>query len=460
MSVAEVQVRAASLQNDTLIDGDLVRQWLATGLGWLLLFPTIGVIISTKFNYPEFLGDTSWLTFGRLRPIHVNGVIWGAFSTLFIGLCHYIVPRLSGVRLWKEHWGPALLWAWNLNLVAAVVLLALGGNRGWEAGELPLINVVVVFLVLVLLTLQFLMTIARRREKPLYVSLWYLIAAFVWTDVNLVLLMIGPYNIPGINNAAWHGLFIHYVVGLWITPAGYVLIYFFLPASVRNPIYSHKLSLIGFWSLAFFYPFVGIHHYLYSPIADWAETIAIISSMMLIIPVWTVLQNFFGTMIGRWPEFTRNLTAKFLIVGAIMYLVGCFQGSLEALRALQRPTHFTDFVISHSHLTVFGTFVVWAIAGTVYVWPRLARDAPLWSFRLGNWGFWLVTLGISAMGLVLTAQGLQQGFMLIAGAEWVDSVNAIRPYWWVRTFTGISMDIGMSFVIYTLMKTSLASRAT
>jgi cytochrome c oxidase cbb3-type subunit 1 len=349
---------------------------------------------------------------------------------------------------------------WNLNLVVAVVLLALGGNRGWEAGELPLLNVGVIFLVVLALTVQFLMTIARRREKPLYVALWYLIAAFVWTDVNLILLMLGPYNIPGINNAAWHGLFIHYVVGLWITPAGYVLIYYFLPASVRNPIYSHKLSLIGFWSLAFFYPFVGIHHYLYSPLADWAETIAIVSSMMLIIPVWTVLQNFFGTMIGRWQEFPRNLPAKFLIVGAIMYLLGCFQGSLEALRALQRPTHFTDFVISHSHLTVFGTFVVWAIAGSLYVWPRLARDAPLWSFRLGNWGFWLIMLGISAMGLVLTAQGLQQGFMLMAGTEWVHSVNAIRPYWWVRTFTGISMDIGISLIIYTLMKTSLAARRT
>jgi cytochrome c oxidase cbb3-type subunit I len=172
-----------------------------------------------------------------------------------------------------------------------------------------------------------------------------------------------------------------------------------------------------------------------------------------------VLQNFFGTMIGRWQHFSRNLPAKFLIVGSIMYLVGCFQGSLEALRSLQQPTHFTDFVISHSHLTVFGTFVVWAIAGTMYVWPRLANDAPLWSFRVGNWGFWLVTLGISAMGLVLTAQGLQQGFMLMAGTEWVHSVNAIRPYWWVRTFTGISMDLGMSLLVYTLMKTSLGAGA-
>ena len=444
----------ALVRNDELIDKELIRKWLAWGFLWLLFFPTVGVIVSTKFNYPEFLGNLPWLTFGRLRPIHVNGVIWGAFSTLFIGLCHYVVPRLCGVRLWKERWGYTLLWVWNLNLALAVVLLALGWNRGWEAGEFPLINVIIIFLSVLLLTVQFLMTIKNRRETPLYVSLWYLIAAFIWTDVNLVVLMLGPHHIPGINNAAWHGLFIHYVVGLWITPAGYVLIYYFLPASVRNPIYSHKLSLIGFWSLAFFYPFVGIHHYLYSPIADWAETIAIISSMMLIIPVWTVLQNFFGTMIGKWQEIGRNLPAKFLITGSIMYLLGCFQGSTEALRALQQPTHFTDFVISHSHLTVFGTFIVWAIGGALYVWPRVT-GSELWSFSLGNWGFWLITVGISAMGLVLAAQGLQQGYMLMAQSEWIDSVNAIRPHWWVRTFTGISMDLGMSLLVYNLMKSSL-----
>jgi cytochrome c oxidase cbb3-type subunit 1 len=449
----------ASAKNDELINADLVRKWLASGLGWLLLFPTIGALVSTKFTYPEFLGDTAWLTFGRLRPIHVNGVIWGAFSTIFIGLCHYVVPRLTGVRLWRERWSYGLLLVWNLNLAAATVLLALGHNRGWEAGELPRTNVVVILLGLALLTVQLLMTIRNRRQPELYVSLWYLIAAFVWTDVNLILLLLGPYHIPGINNAAWHGLYIHYVVGLWITPAGYVLIYYFLPASVRSPIYSHKLSMIGFWSLAFFYPFVGIHHYLYSPIADWAETIAIVSSMMLIIPVWTVIQNFFGTVAGRWRELGQNLPAKFLVVGSLMYLIGCFQGSISALRSVQQPTHFTDFVIAHSHLTIFGTFIMWAVGGAVYVWPRLAHDQPLWSFRVGNWGFWLMTGGISAMGLLLVVQGLHQGFMLMGGADWMQSVNVMRPYWWVRTFTGIAMDIGISLVVYTLMKTSLRASA-
>ena len=358
--------------------------------------------------------------------------------------------------MWQEKIGHLLMWVWNIGLVIGMISLLMGYNQGLEAGEFPVLVDTIFFIVISLATLQFIMTIAKRTEPQLYVSLWYLVAAFVWTVLNLIMgSYILPYYITGINSAAFHGLFIHYIVGLWITPAGYVLIYYFLPASIKNPIYSHKLSLVGFWSLALFYPFVGIHHYLYSPIADWAETLAIITSMLLIIPVWTVLQNFFGTMIGRWQNFGRNLTAKFLIMGSLMYLVGCFQGSVEALRSLQEPTHFTDFVISHSHLTVFGTFVVWAIAGTIYVWPKI-HDQELWSFKMGNWSFWLITSGITLMGLVLTMGGLMQGTMWMKGTEWMDTVVAMRPYWLVRTFAGISMDIGISLLVINLMKTALA----
>src|SRR5918999_3260303 len=416
-----------------VINPELIKGWLLWGFVWVLLAPTLGVVISTKFTYPEFLEGFPALTFGRLRPIHVNGVIFGTFSTLFIGLCYYIVPKLAQVRIYKEEWGYPMLWIWNLALIAGFVSLALGYNQGLEAAEFPLVIDIIIWIALLAITVQFLVTVARRKEPGLYVSLWYLIAALVWMDINWPFgNFIISYAIPGINNAALHGLYIHYIVGLWITPAGYVLIYYFLPASVRNPLYSHKLSLIGFWSLALFYPFVGIHHYLFSPIADWAETIAIVSSMMLIIPVWTVLQNFFGTMIGQWGKFSRNLPAKFLIVGAILYLVGCFQGSTQALRSLQEPTHFTDFVVSHSHLTIFGTFVVWAMAGTIYTLPRIV-ERPLWSFKMGNWSFWLITFGISTMGLVLSQGGMQQGFEWMSGVEWIDSMNHVKPYWLART---------------------------
>ncbi len=444
---------------DSLIDRDLILKWLLWGLFWLMFTPSIGALAATLFNYPDYLGTSEYLTFGRLRPMHVNGVIFGAFSTLFIGLCYYLLPRLTGVKIWNGHWGHWLVWVWNLGLAAGMASMALGYNQGLEAGEFPLVIDIVIFILVTILTVQFLMTVAKRREPQLYVAVWYLIGAFVWTVMNLVLgSFILPYYISGINSAAWHGLYIHYIVGLWITPAGYVIIYYFLPASIKNPIYSHKLSLVGFWSLALFYPFVGIHHYLYSPIADWAETLAIITSMLLIVPVWTVLQNFFGSMIGRWHTFGTNLTAKFLIMGSLMYLVGCFQGSLEALRSFQVPTHFTDFVISHSHLTVFGTFVVWAMGGTIYVIPKL-MNRPIWSFKLGNWSFWLIALGMIVMGVDLSAAGLQQGYMLMAGVEWVDSLVSMRPYWLIRTMAGISMDIGMTLLVYNLMRTVLAAEA-
>jgi cytochrome c oxidase cbb3-type subunit 1 len=141
-------------------------------------------------------------------------------------------------------------------------------------------------------------------------------------------------------------------------------------------------------------------------------------------------------------------------MGALMYLAGCFQGSTEALRSIQQPTHFTDFVISHSHLTVFGTFVVWALGGLVYTWPKLC-GRELWSFRLGNWSFWLITVGITTMGLVLTAGGLQQGFMWMAATEWLESLVPVSPYWFIRTLAGISMDIGMSLLVFNLMMTAI-----
>jgi cytochrome c oxidase cbb3-type subunit I len=298
------------------------------------------------------------------------------------------------------------------------------------------------------------MTILKRKEKLLYVALYYLSASMIWTTLNYALgHLIIPYRVPGVNNAALHGLYIHYVVGLWITPAGLSLIYFFLPLSAKSPLYSHKLSLIGFWSIAFFYPFVGIHHYLYSPIPNWTQTIAIVTSMMLIVPVWTVTQNFFGTMVGHWRALQESYVAKFLIVGSMYYLLGCFQGSTEALRGMQQLTHWTDFVIAHSHLTVFGTFVIWGMAGIYYVWPRVTQR-PLWSRRLADWHYWLIVASFSVMASVLTLMGLVQGTMWASGADFVTSVLAMKPYWFIRTLSGLGMDIGIAMFLINMIMTA------
>jgi cytochrome c oxidase cbb3-type subunit I/II len=449
------------MEDGQLFNKSLVRGWAWSALVWLTIFPIVGLLVSIKFHNPDFLGGNSWLTFGRLRPVHVNGVIFGAFSTSFFALLYYYVPRLCGARLYKEDWGRWLLWLWNAFLILGSISLLMGYNLGLEAGEFQWPFNLLRFIIILLIAVQVVGTIMRRTEKRFYVAMWYSVAAIVWTLMNLILGgLVLPYAhaFTGVNSAAMHGLYIHYIVGLWLTPAGLALIYYFLPVSTKNPLYSHRLSLLGFWSLAFFYPFVGIHHYLYSPIPHSAQTLSITTSMFLIVPVWAVTVNFFGTMKGRWGKVLGggggdNYAAKFLILGAIYYLLGCFQGSTEALRRVQQLTHFNDFVISHSHLTVFGAMVVWAIGGLYYVWPR-ATGRQLWSDRLARWHLWLTITGFSLMAVVLTAMGFVQGSMLEYQANFVDTIKELKPWWVVRTLSGLTMDIGFLLFVINFYKTA------
>jgi cbb3-type cytochrome c oxidase subunit I len=449
---------AATARNDDLVDRVIVLKYMKAAAFWLVFAPSIGVILAAKFNFYDFLGDVSWLTWGRLRPVHIMGVVFGGFSTTIFGLTYYIVPKLCGVRMYKESWNNGIFWLWNIGLAVGMLSLVLGYNSGIEAGEFPLWVSIPVEIIFIQLTIQVIVTIKRRQEPRIYVSLWYLSAAYVWTVFNYAFgHFILPYSMPGVNNAAMHGLYIHYVVGLWITPAGLAVSYYFLPLAAKRPLYSHKLSLIGFWSLAFFYPFVGTHHYIYSPIPYWTQTIAIVASMMLIIPVWTVVQNFYGTFVTNWRQFQESYTAKFLVIGALYYFFGCFQGSTEALREVQRLTHFTDFVIGHSHLTVFGTFILWVTAGMYYVVPRLS-GRELYSKSLAQWHYWLTVTGFSVMAGVLTLQGLMQGTMLQVGADFVDSMVAMKPYWFTRTLAGLTMDIGAALGMWNFYKTILVGK--
>ena len=448
-------------ETEALVNTSLVKQWAAWGLIWLTVFPLVGLLVSIKFHNPDFLGGMPWLTFGRLRPVHVNGVIFGAFSTCFFALLYYFVPRLCGARLYKEEWGRWLVWIWNLFIVAGSLSFMMGYNLGFEADEYQWPLNILRFVVVLLIGIQVVGTILRRTEKRFYVAMWYTTAALIWTVLNLILgNVVLPYfkTFTGVNSAALHGLYIHYVVGLWLTPAGLALIYYFLPVSTKNPLYSHRLSLLGFWSLALFYPLVGIHHYLYSPIPMHNQQLAIVMSMFLIIPVWAVTVNFFGTMKGRWGAILGggggdNYAAKFCILGAIYYWLGCFQGSTEALQRVQQLTHFNDFVISHSHLTVFGAMVVWAIAGLYYIWPRVT-GRELWSNRLASWHLWLTITGFSLMAAVLTAMGFVQGSMLEYGANFVDTVKELKPWWAARSIAGLTMDIGLLLMLINFYRTA------
>lgn len=435
-----------------LVDKGVIRSWFLWGFAWAIIAPFVGILLSLMFNFPAFF-STEFTHFGRLRPVHTNGVIFGVFSTLFLGMVYYMVPKLAGIRMYKEEWSKYAVWLWNGSLVVGLTSMLLGFNKGLEVAELPNPLPLGLAAALGIITVQVFMTIAKRKEEKIYVSLWYIIAALVWTDMNLLYgNLVVPYAVLGVNNVALHGLFLHYVVGLWITPAGLAVIYFFLPAASKTPIYSHRISLIGFWTLAFFYPFVGIHHYLFSPIPDWTETIAIVTSMMLIIPVWAVVTNFFGTLKGNWGKLQTDFTIKLLIFGAAMYFIGSTQGSFEALRSIQTPTHFTDFVIAHSHATVFGGYVIFVLAGSYYVWTRIANSG--FNRNVAQWSTWMIMGGISGMIGVLTIQGLIQGTQLMTGADFVDTIVSMKPYWFLRTLTGITMDVGIALVGVNLVMSS------
>src|SRR5438876_649488 len=451
------------MATDELVNRPLIKTWLWSALVWLTAIPIVGLLISIKFHNPEFLGSAPWQTFGRVRPVHVNGVIFGSFSTTFLGLLYYYVPRLCGVRLYKEEWGWWLLWLWNAFIFMGSISFMMGYNSVMDAAEYKWPFNILRFVVLGSLAVQVVGTIFQRKERRFYVAMWYTVAALIWTLMNLILggaVLKYAEQVNGVNSAALHGLYIHYVVGLWLTPAGLAMIYYFLPTSTKNPLYSHRLSLLGFWTLALFYPFVGIHHYLYSPIPHWNQALAIVTSMLLIIPVWAVIVNWFGTVSGRWGTVlggvdSDSYAAKFLLLGAVYYLLGCFQGSTEALLRLQQLTHFNDFVIAHSHLTVFGAMVNWAIGGLYYVWPRIT-GRKLWSSRLASWHLWLTIAGFSVMALGLTAQGFIQGSMLEYGANFVDTIKEMNPWWVTRSLAGATMDVGLLLLVIECFQTARA----
>ena len=438
-----------------IVDVRLVKQWLLWGMIWMVVFPLVGLVDSIKLNYPEFLGQTAWLTWGRIHPLQVNGVVWGAFSTAYLGLLFYMMPKLTGIRMVGEKLGYLCLWLWNAGIIGGSYSLVAGQQKGVELGDYALWADVPLIIALLLVTYMVIATILKRREKLLYISLYYTAGAMVWTAISFPLgNIVLPYRVEGVNNAALHGLYFHSILGLWVTPAGLALIHYFLPLAAKNPLYSHKLSLVGFWSFAFFYPFVGISHYLYSPIPNGTQTIAIVMSMMLIVPVWTITQNFFGTMVGNWRAIQESFVAKFLILGATCFLLGFFQWSTGALRGMQQLTHFTEYADAHWQLTIFGACLVWTMAGMYYVWPRVTGHA-LWSRSLATWHFWLLAVSLGVTAGVLTLAGVVQGTMWADSVEFIDTIAAMKLYWFIRTLSALGIVIAIFLFLINMFMTGL-----
>ncbi len=396
---------------------------------------------------------------GRWRMVHTNGVAYGFIANAFLGALHWAVPRLTLRRVLSVKLSYFIFFAWQGVLLATVIGLLTGYAQAVEWGETPIFVDPVALLGLILVAINFLTPILKAKG-PMYVTLWYFISAFVWTVMVYAMGSYVPeFFVGGTASGAIIGLFIHDLVGLFVTPIGWGLMYYFVPIILKKPIWSHGLSLVGFWGLAFFYPLNGIHHFLYSPIPMFLQYGAVISTIAVELVVTTVIINFFGTLRHRGDALRTNLPIRWFYLGMVFYFTTCLQCAFQVTLTFQRIIHFSDWVVGHSHLVMFGVFGFWILGFMTYLIPRLLNSAGWYRPSWNAWHFWLTGLGMLVMFFDLVIAGLIQGFMWKELAPWEATLTASAPFWLVRLFTGIAIVVGQLFFFANILMTAIHKRS-
>ena len=414
----------------------------------LLLAVTFGIVASLQFFLPELTSEiASW---GRLRFAHTQGIMLGWLGNAFIAFLYLAVPVLSGRPVTSEKLGWFLFGLWNFGVLLPGWLLVLNGySQPLEWAEFPLLVDAVMIGGLTLAAIQFLPPFFRRGFENLYVSSWYIIGGLVFSLMSFPMGNIVPEFIPGAAGAAFSGLWIHDAVGLFVTPMALAILYYVIPASMGRPVFSHFLSMLGFWGLFFLYPLNGTHHYIYSVIPMATQTIAILASTLLGLVVVVVVSNLMLSQRGAgW--LAKDPTLRFASTSVLFYLIVSLQGSAQANMGFSETIHFTDYVIGHSHLAMLGFATFASIAGLLHAWQKMT-DAPYHAGAI-NAAYWLTTIGIVVMVSDLTLAGLAQGDLWKSGAPWVVSLRASEPYWVIRTLSAIPVTAGFGLLCYGLLK--------
>ncbi len=420
----------------------LVLAYFIAGLAALGIGLVSGLAFSFQFLQRYWFPGIEWLSPGRVRMVHTNILAYGFIANAFLGGLHWAVPRITGRPVLSRPLSWFIFWTWQAVLAATGIGILAGHAQAIEWGETPIFVDPVVVVGLTLVGVNFLTPIIRSGGKPIYVSLWYFTAGLVWTVLNYVMGNYVPqFYLPGASGAAVSGLFIHDLVGLFVTPLGWGLMYYFVPVILKKPIWSHAVSLIGFWGLAFFYPLNGVHHFLWSPIPMFAQYGAVVATVGVEIVVTTVFINFIATLRGSGSALVTSLPIRWIYTGIIFYMLTCLQCSIQVLLTVQKIIHFTDWVVAHAHMVMFAVFGFWIFGMILELWPKLV-SRPWYSPRLNTWHYWLTLLGMALMIVDLTAAGLVQGFLWRDLAPWEASLRASYPFWAVRSLAGFMIAAG------------------
>ncbi len=414
---------------------------LGFAVAWLVLASAFGLLASLKLHWPDLLVTPAWLTFGRIRPAHLNAVAYGWCSLAAFGVALWLMPRLLRTPLVGSKTAAAGATLWGLGVTAGIIAVLTGHSTGLEWLEFPWQCDVPLVIGGTLMGVTLLRTLRARRVEHLYVSVWYIAAGLVWLPI-LITVANWPGVHFGVQQAAMNWWYGHNVLGLWFTPIGLAAVYYFIPKVLGKPIHSYNLSLVGFWTLAFFYSQVGGHHLIGGPVPGWLVSLSIVQSMMMVIPVTAVAINQHRTSWGHLGALRYSPTLRFVVTGGVMYTLASVQGSLEALRTVNQVTHFTHFTVAHAHLGLYGFFSMVMFGAIYFMLPRVLEwEWP--SRRLISAHFWLVMVGFGVYFIGLSIGGWLQGLaMLDAARPFMDSVNITKPYLLSRSVGGAMMTLG------------------
>nr|WKN35975.1 cbb3-type cytochrome c oxidase subunit I [Tunicatimonas sp. TK19036] len=423
----------------------LIIFYLGAAAFWLVFGTLVGQYLGMKFIWPE-MDSISWLSFGRLRPVHTNAVFWGWASLAMFGLGYFVIARTSNTRIYNYKWGWYAFVLINLTVFIGTLCLMGGINNGGAEYREYIWPVMALFAIgLVINFWNYYKTIANRNIRDIYVSNWYIMGAMVWT---MVLVIIGylPFYQNGLGETVIQGYYMHQGVGMWFMTFTLGLIYYYLPSALNKPIYSYSLGVLAFWTQMLFYTMIGTHHFVFSPLPWWLQTVAIVFSAGMFIPVVAGTTNFLMTMKGSFHQISKSYVLPFFLVGVVFYFVGSTQGSFQAFRFTNYIWHFTDFNVAHSHMTMYGiiTFILWACIYAIL--PRITGKEP--PQLLVGAHFWLAFIGLFAYMISLMAGGTLKGLSWVEGLPFIESVIMMKQYWVSRAIGGTLMFISHQLFAY------------
>lgn len=435
-----MEAKAERVMIDRSLRGPVLL-FIGGSIVWLLMGSLFALLTSVKFNLPGFLADPAFLSFGRVRPAHLNavGYGWGAQVGMAVGL--WLMARLCRVPVRHAGILYAAFGIYNAGIALGLIGILAGHSTSVEWLEFPRYAAIVVFAGFALVAIWAIIMFRFRQPGHVYVSQWYILAGFCWfpwlyATANLIIFYLpvqaavqGPVN-------WWYG---HNALGLFFTPIGLATAYYMIPKVIGRPVHSYYLSILGFWSLAFFYSWNGMHHLIGGPFPAWLISASIVASFMMVVPVITTGINHHFTMKGHFAALRWSPTLRFTVFGAMMYTLSSLQGSSMAIRSLNQVTHFTHYTVGHAHLGLYGFFTMVMFGAVYYIVPRLVEwEWP--SANLIRWHFWLSAIGILFMFVVLSIGGVLQGLALEdPKISFLASTNFASAFLWMRSVSGIAL---------------------